>query len=83
MKSWAKCFGANNLEKVVDDNDFYLVGEIYNYGISGGKYFDFGNNKVNYFDGKFTSQINFEFKWNFPISNSNLVVSGFTSEAFL
>ena len=57
-------FKANNPEKVIDDNDFYLVGEIYNYGISGGKYFDFGDKKVNYFDDKFTSQINFEFKWN-------------------
>ncbi|UMB61821.1 alpha-amylase family glycosyl hydrolase [Lutibacter sp. A80] len=57
-------FKVNNPEKVLDDNDFYLVGEIYNYGISGGKYFDFGDKKVNYFDDKFTSQINFEFKWN-------------------
>jgi len=57
-------FKAENPEKVVDDNAFYLVGEIYNYGIAGGKYFDFGDKKVNYFDGKFTSQINFEFKWN-------------------
>jgi alpha-amylase len=57
-------FKKNNPEKVIDDNNFYLVGEIYNYGISGGKYFDFGDKKVNYFDDKFTSQINFEFKWN-------------------
>ena len=55
---------ANNPDKIIDDNDFYLVGEVYNYGISGGKYFDFGNKKVNYFDNMFTSQINFEFKWN-------------------
>jgi alpha-amylase len=54
----------NNPDKVLDDNDFYLVGEVYNYGISGGKYFDFGDKKVNYFDNMFTSQINFEFKWN-------------------
>ena len=57
-------FKKNNPEKVLDDNDFYLVGEVYNYGISGGKYFDFGDKKVNYFDNMFTSQINFEFKWN-------------------
>ncbi|UMB55154.1 alpha-amylase family glycosyl hydrolase [Lutibacter sp. A64] len=57
-------FKQNNPEKVLDDNSFYLVGEIYNYGISGGKYFDFGDKKVNYFDDKFSSQINFEFKWN-------------------
>lgn len=54
----------DNPDKVLDDNDFYLVGEVYNYGISGGKYYDFGDKKVNYFDGKFNSQINFESKWN-------------------
>ncbi|TXG36641.1 alpha-amylase family glycosyl hydrolase [Seonamhaeicola maritimus] len=53
-----------NPDKVLDGNDFYLVGEVYNYGISGGKYFDFGDKKVNYYDNRFTSQINFEFKWN-------------------
>ena len=54
----------NNPDKVLDENDFYLVGEVYNYGISAGKAFDFGDKKVNYFDNMFTSQINFEFKWN-------------------
>ena len=53
----------NHPEKVLDNNDFYLVGEVYNYGISGGKYFDYGDRKVNYFDYMFSSQINFEFKW--------------------
>ncbi|WP_438963708.1 alpha-amylase family glycosyl hydrolase [Winogradskyella sp.] len=57
-------FKKNNPNKVLDDNDFYLVGEVYNYGISGGKYFDFGDKKVNYYDDMFTQQINFEFKWN-------------------
>ena len=54
----------NNPDKVLDDNDFYLVGEVYNYGISGGQFFDFGDKKVNYFDDAFQSLINFEFKWN-------------------
>ncbi len=54
----------NNPDKVLDDNDFYLVGEVYNYSISAGKAFDFGDKKVNYFDNMFSSQINFEFKWN-------------------
>lgn len=57
-------FKKDNPDKVLDATDFYLVGEIYNYGISGGKLFDFGNKKVNYFDDMFSSQINFEFKWN-------------------
>lgn len=57
-------FKKNNPEKVLDDNPFYLVGEVYNYGIYAGKAFDFGDKKVNYFDDMFTAQINFEFKWN-------------------
>ena len=51
-------------DKVLDDNDFYLVGEVYGYGISGGQYYDFGDKKVNYFDNAFQSLINFELKWN-------------------
>lgn len=54
----------NNPDKVLDDNPFYLVGEVYNYGISSGKNFDFGDKTVNYYDDRFTAQINFEFKWN-------------------
>lgn len=57
-------FKKNNPDKVLDESDFYLVGEVYNYGISGGKYFNFGDKKVNYYDDMFTGQINFEFKWN-------------------
>ncbi|MBT8395248.1 MAG: alpha-amylase [Bacteroidia bacterium] len=57
-------FKKNNPDKIMDENDFYLVGEVYNYGISGGKFFDFGDKKVNYYDDMFTQQINFEFKWN-------------------
>ncbi len=54
----------NNADKVLDDNNFYLVGEVYNYAISHGKSFDFGDRKVNYFDKAFNSLINFELKWN-------------------
>lgn len=53
----------NNPEKVLDDTDFYLVGEVYNYGISHGKAFDFGDKKVNYFDYSFNALINFELKY--------------------
>jgi len=54
----------NNPDKVLDDNNFYMVGEIYNYGINGGLSFDFGDKKVNYFENGFQSLINFDFKWN-------------------
>ena len=49
-------------EKVLDDNPFFMVGEVYNYGISGGREFDFGDRKVDYFDYGFKSLINFELK---------------------
>ncbi|MDO5977806.1 alpha-amylase family glycosyl hydrolase [Flavivirga spongiicola] len=52
-----------NPDKVLDNNNFYLVGEVYNYGISTGQYFDFGDKKVNYFDNAFQGLINFQFKW--------------------
>lgn len=54
----------NSPDKVLDKNEFYLVGEVYNYTISAGKSFDFGDKKVNYFDDAFQSLINFELKWN-------------------
>jgi len=54
----------NHPDEVLDDNKFYMVGEIYNYGISTGKYFDFGDRKVNYFENSFTELINFDFKSN-------------------
>jgi alpha-amylase len=55
----------NNADKVLDDNKFYLVGEVYNYGVSTGQEFDFGDRKENYFDPpSFQSLINFEFKYN-------------------
>jgi alpha-amylase len=57
-------FKKNNPDKVIDNTNFFLVGEVYNYGISGGQYFNFGDKKVNYFDKAFHSLINFEFKWN-------------------
>lgn len=54
----------NNADKVLDNNNFYLVGEVYGYNISSGKLYNFGDKKVDYFDNAFHSLINFEFKWN-------------------
>lgn len=59
-----KLWKENNPDRVLDTNGFYLVGEVYNYNISSGQLFDFGDKKVNYFDNGFNSLINFEFKWN-------------------
>ena len=47
---------------VLDDNQFFMVGEVYNYNISGGREFDFGDKKVDYFNHGFKSLINFELK---------------------
>lgn len=49
--------------QILDDNPFYMVGEVYNYGISSGRDFDFGDRKVDFFDHGFKSLINFELKW--------------------
>jgi alpha-amylase len=53
-----------NPSKVLDNNGFYTIAEVYNYGISAGQQFDFGDRKVNYFEHGFNNMINFEFKWN-------------------
>lgn len=52
-----------NPDRVMDDNDFYMVGEVYNYGVSGGRWFDFGDRKVDYFAHGMKGLINFEFKY--------------------
>lgn len=53
---------AANPDKVMDDNDFFMVGEVYGYGISGVRMYDFGDRKVDYFSNGMKSLINFEFK---------------------
>lgn len=52
----------NNPTKVLDSNNFFLVGEVYNWNISQAKAFDFGDKKVNYYDNGFDAMINFEIK---------------------
>jgi alpha-amylase len=54
----------NNPTKVLDDNKFYTIAEVYNYIINHGKDFDFGDKKVNYYENGFNAMINFDFKWN-------------------
>jgi alpha-amylase len=57
--TWKK----NNPNQVLDNNHFYTIAEVYNYNISAGKYFDFGDKKANYYENGFNNMINFEFKW--------------------
>ncbi len=49
-------------EKVLDENDFYMVAEVYGYDISGGRLFDFGDREVDFFAHGIDAMINFEFK---------------------
>jgi alpha-amylase len=53
----------NNPTKVLDNSPFYTIAEVYNYNISAGKTFDFGDKKINYFENGFNNMINFEFKY--------------------
>jgi alpha-amylase len=59
FEKWKK----NNPAKVLDNNPFYTIAELYNYGISGGRFFDVGERKIDYFENGFNNIINFEFKW--------------------
>lgn len=58
FETWKK----KHPENILDDNPFYMVGEVYGYGISSGRHYDFGDKKVDYFDHGFKSLINFELK---------------------
>lgn len=58
FETWKK----KHPNQVLDDNPFFMVGEVYNYGISGGREFDFGDKKVDFYNYGFTSLVNFELK---------------------
>ena len=49
-------------EEKRSDDKFYMVGEVYNYFIGGGRLYDFGDKKVDYFNNGFDALINFDFK---------------------
>lgn len=55
-------FKKNNPSKVLDNNPFFTVGEVYGYNIGNKLIYDFGDKKVNYFDNGFTALINFDFR---------------------
>jgi len=58
FETWKK----KHPNEVLDDNPFYMVGEVYGYEISSGRQFDFSDKKVDYFAHGFKSLINFELK---------------------
>jgi alpha-amylase len=47
----------------LDDNPFWMVGEVYNYSAGSGQPYDYGDTTVNFFDQGFESLINFDFKY--------------------
>lgn len=52
----------DNPDKVLDNNDFFMIGEVYGYGIHGKRIYDFGDKQVDYFAHGFDNLINFDFK---------------------
>lgn len=54
---------SSNPGKSLDDSDFYMVGEVYNYNISSGRNFDYGDTTVDFFTQGFEALINFELKY--------------------
>lgn len=55
-----------NPDKKLDDRDFFMVGEVYGYGVgdfgsSSGRLYGFGDKQVDYYDYGFDSMINFAF----------------------
>lgn len=55
-------YKAANPRNVLDDQDFFLVGEVYGYGVSQDMDYNYSDRKVNYFENGFDALINFDFK---------------------
>ena len=55
-------YKAQNPSKILDNNKFFTVGEVYGYNIGGKKLYDFGDKKVDYFANGFDALINFDFR---------------------
>ncbi len=48
--------------QILDDNPFFMVGEVYGYSAGNGRAYDYGDEQVDFFANGFTSLINFAFK---------------------
>ncbi|RZS93910.1 alpha-amylase family glycosyl hydrolase [Aquimarina brevivitae] len=53
---------SNHPNEILDDAEFYMLGELYGYTIDGKRYYDFGDQKVDFFAHGFDNLINFQFK---------------------
>jgi len=58
LKEWK----AANPGLQVDELDFFMTGEVYNYFMEGGREFDYGDTLVDFYDNGFESLINFGLK---------------------
>lgn len=61
-KDALKEYKAKNPTKVLDQNEFFLLGEVYNYSINEAQNFSFPDKKVNYFENGFDALINFDLR---------------------
>ena len=59
LRAWKEA----NPGRKLDDNPFWMVGEVYNYSAGSGQPYDYGDTTVNFFDYGFESLINFDFKY--------------------
>lgn len=57
FNTWKK----NNPEKVLDNTNFFMLGEVYGYNANNKRIYDFGDKKVDYFNYGFDGLINFQF----------------------
>lgn len=55
-------FKAKNPTKVLDNNTFFTIGEVYGYNIGSKRLYDYGDRKVDYYANGFTGLINFDFR---------------------
>ncbi len=69
---------SKNPNKILDDNEFYMLGELYGYGIDGKRYYDFGDRKVDYFANGFDNLINFQFKYDASQKNYEQLFSKYS-----
>jgi alpha-amylase len=53
---------SNHPEKMLHDDEFFIMGELYGYHAAGGRNYEFSDGAVDYFDAGYDAMINFGFK---------------------
>lgn len=69
----------NNPDAVLDAAPFYMVGEIYGYGLTDGVNANFGDKQVDYFKDAFNAMINFDLKSRAQNNDYEAVFSAYDS----